>query len=300
MPKIIVCLADGREQEEVCSGLRLKKYNVSVLPPEEAGDAPKNMAARMVQAKADAAIVDYVVEDAGSVKMLQAATDHASLPRFIFVLPDGVPVSHILMAVNEGAAALVERPVNMDALANYVERAVNGPSRFRFEVDKENTMAADFATMEREAKTMQMQMASNRKLITYLMSTPVTAQHRSALVVSDSNYQRDSLKKLLEDHGFHVELARNPEEGLEVALAERPRVVISDLEMEGKNGIEFCHDLKINHKFMPCFFVICTANSEKIDVVMAPGNGVDGCVLKPSSEQGNQDLIATAAMGLLL
>ena len=300
MPKIIVCLSNPAEQEEVCSGLRLKKYNVSVLTPEDAADMPKGMAARMVEEKADAAIVDYVVEDAISVKMLQSATDQASLPRFIFLLPDGVPVSHILMAVNEGAAALIERPVNLDALANYVGRAVSGPSRFRFEVDKENTMAADFAEMEREAKTMKMQIASHRKLIAYLMSTPIASQHRSALVVSDSNYQRDSLKKLLEDHGFHVDLARNPGEGLEVALAERPRIVISDLEMEGKNGIEFCHDLKINHKFMPCFFVICTANSEKIDTVMAPGNGVDGCVMKPSNELGYQDLIATAAMGLLL
>lgn len=300
MPKIIVCLTDPREQEEVCSDLRLKKHNVSVLTPEDGGGTPKSMAAKLVEEKADVAIMDYVVEDARSVKMLQAATDHASLPRFIFVLPEGVPVSHILMAVNEGAAALVERPVNLDALSNYVERAISGPSRFRHEKDKEDSLAADYASMEREAKGMKMQMASYRKLVSFLMSTPIASQHRNALVVSDSNYQRDSLKKLLEDHGFHVDLAKNPEEGLEVALAEKPRIVISDLEMEGKNGIEFCHDLKINHKFMPCFFVICTANSEKIDKVMAPGNGVDGCVIKPSSESGNQELIATAAMGLLL
>ena len=300
MPKIVVCLSDPQEQEEVCSGLRLKKYDVSVLPPEDAKASPKELAAKLVAGGAKAAILDYNTEDAYSVKVLQAATDNASLPRFIFVLPDGVPVSHILMAVNEGAAAIVERPVNIEALGNYVERAISGPSRFRYEMDKESSMAAEYSDMEREAKSMKMQMSSSRKLISFLMSTPIASQHRSAMVVSDSTYQRDYLRKLLEDHGFHVFMAQNPEEGLRVALEEKPRVVISDLEMEGKNGVEFCHELKIVNKFMPCFFVICTANSEKIDMVMAPGNGVDGCVIKPSNESGNQELIATAAMGLLL
>ena len=147
---------------------------------------------------------------------------------------------------------------------------------------------------------MQMRLASDRKLIAYLMSTPAANQHRTALIVSDSAYQRDNLKKLLEDHGFQVSLAQHPDEALEVALNDRPRVVISDFEMEGKNGIEFCHDLKIVHKYMPCFFIVCTANTEKVEEIMAPGNGVDGCVPKPSDEPSAHQLIATAAMGLLL
>lgn len=300
MAKIIVGLADPGMRDEVCSGLRLKRYDVAVHVPEGEAETPKELAARLIAEQADVAILDYIVEDAESVKMLQASTDHADLPRFIFVLPEGAPVSHILMAVNEGASALIEQPVNIESLVNYVGRAISGPSRFRYERDKGETLAADFAVMERDAKILATQIASNRKLISFLMSTPLASQHRTAMLVSDSAYQRDSLKKLFEDHGFHVFLAHNPEEGTAVALEEKPRIVISDLEMEGKNGIEFCHDLKINHKFMPCFFVICTANREKIDKVMAPGNGVDGCVLKPSTESDNQELIATAAMGLLL
>ena len=300
MPRIIVSLADAEEQENIAGALRLKGHTVSAMPPATPEDNPKKLAERYGAEKAQVVVVDYLAEDAASVKMLQAATDNARTPRFIFVLPEGVPVSHILMAVNEGAAAIMEKPVNTEALANYIDRALAGPARFRHEIDHENKMAAEYEDMEKEAKSMKMQLASNRKLISFIMSTPISAQHRTAMVVSDSAYQRDSLKKLLEDHGFQVSLAKNPEEGIAVALDDKPRVVISDLEMEGKNGVEFCHDLKINHKYMPCFFVICTANSEKIDTIMAPGNGVDGCVMKPSSESAYQDLIATAAMGLLL
>lgn len=300
MAKIIVSLADAGEQEEVAGALRLKKYAISAVPAMAAGDSPKKVAARLLKERAQVAVMDYLPEDAASVKVLQAATEDALAPRFIFVLPDGAPVSHILMAVNEGAAAIIERPINLEALGNYVERAINGPSRFRGGQDSEASAAAEISDLEKEAKAMKMQLASNRKLISYLLATPAASQHRSAMVVSDSTYQREQLRKLFEEHGFHVFLATDPEDGLATALQERPRVVISDLEMEGKNGIEFCRELKITNKFMPCFFIICTANSEKIDSVMAPGNGVDGCVLKPSSESDSQELIAAAAMGLLL
>ncbi len=107
MAKIIVGLSDSAVREEVCAGLRLKRYDVSVHTPGEENEVSLPVGGD------DVAILDYVVEDAASVKMLQASTDHADLPRFIFVLPDGAPVSHILMAVNEGASALVERPVNI-------------------------------------------------------------------------------------------------------------------------------------------------------------------------------------------
>lgn len=300
MPKIIVSLADTEEQETVCAALRLKKHDVAVMDPIAPEENPKDVSRKFLEEKAAVIVMDYLDTDAMSVKILQASTDAARLPRYIFILPDGIPQSHVLMAVNEGAAAILERPVNMEALGNYIERAISGPSRFRREMDEQDTLVQDLADMERETKAMRRQLASNRKLVSFLMSTPSADQHRTALIVSDSAYQRDHLKKLLEDHGFLISEAKDPESGIQVALDEKPRIVISDLEMEGKNGIEFCNDLKIVHKFMPCFFVICTANQEKIDEIMVPGNGVDACVIKPSSERGNAELVATAAMGLLL
>ncbi len=300
MAKIVVSLADAGESENVCSDLRLRRHSVSALDPMRPGDGPKRMAEAVAGSKAEVVILDYIPDDAASVKLLQAVTDQARIPRFIFILPDGVPVAHILMAVNEGAAAILQRPVNPEALANYVERAISGPARFRHERGRDEGAADEVAEIERDLKAMRIHLASARKLISFLMSTPTAEQHRSAMIVSDSAYQRDYLRKLLEDHGFHVTQAANPGEGLARALEEKPRVIISDLEMEGKNGVEFCRDLKIDHKFMPCYFVICTASSEKVDTVMVPGNGVDACVIKPSNESGNLELIANAAMGLLL
>lgn len=301
MARILVCLSDAQEQEKIVTDLRLRKFTVSPGEPVTQEEEPKLVAQRMIEAKADVAIVDYLAADAHSVKVLQSVTDTHKAPRFIFVLPqEGVEVGHILMAVNEGADAILPRPVKLEALANYAERAVSGPGRFRYEAGREASTAAELVKIEKISKTMQMHMASYRKLISFLLSTAVSNQHRTVLLVSDSAYQRDYLRKLFEDHGFHVDLAEKPDEGITMAMELKPRIVVSDLEMEGKNGIEFCRALKIEHKLVPCYFVICTANSEKIDTVMAPGNGVDACVLKPSNESGNLDLIANAAMGLLL
>ena len=300
MPKIIVSLADPEERDAVAAALRLKRYDIVALPPVTAESNVKAVLGQILESKASVAVMDYIADDAASVKLLQSSMDSARFPRFIFIVPDDLAPSHALMAVNEGATALLKHPVNTEALANYVERAISGPARFRYELDKESTVAQELVTMESEAKAMRIRLASDRKLISFLMSTPISNQHRTAMIVSDSAYQRDNLRKLLEDHGFQVSLAQNPDEGLELALQEHPRIVISDFEMEGKNGIEFCHDLKIVHKYMPCFFIICTANTEKVDDIMAPGNGVDGCVPKPSDERANQELIATAALGLLL
>ncbi len=300
MPKIIVSLADPEEQEAAVSALRLKRYDIVALPPMTAESNPRDIVTQFLDAKASVAVLDFIDDDAFSVKLLQTSTDYARFPRFIFGVPAGLPTSRILMAVNEGASALLERPINTEALVNYIERAISGPARFRYEMDKDSAAAQEIRRLEEEAKTTQMRLASYRKLVSYLLAVPPASQHRTAMIVSDSAYQRDNLKKLLEDHGFQVCLAQHPAEGLELAFQEHPRVIISDLEMEGKNGLEFCHALKIEHKYTPCFFIICTANTEKVDAIMAPGNGVDGCVPKPGDERSNHELIATAAMGLLL
>ena len=296
MADVLVGLADAKERDLAVEALRQAKHGVSVFPPPAAGESPKKTAEAMVASGAAAVVLDYLADDAASVKLLQAATDLSEGIGFVFALPEGTSTSHVLMAVNEGATALLERPLNPEALVNYVERAIRGPARFR----RLDDIGSDWEMLEREAKSMQTKLAAQRKLISYLMSTPASAQSRTGLVVSDSAYQRDYMKKLLEDHGFQVECAGGPGEGLENALRERPRVVLSDLEMEGKNGVEFCRDLKIVHKFMPCHFIICTANADKMDQVMTPGNGVDACVLKPANESGNQYLMASVAMGLLL
>ncbi|MDR1533670.1 MAG: response regulator [Planctomycetota bacterium] len=296
MANISISLADEVEQRRLADDLRQRKHQVGLLPPLAAFDHPQKAAAAVAGSGAAVVVLDYQVEDAAGVKLLQAVSEGGNPPKFIFILPREADIPHIIMAMNEGASAVLAKPVNPESLANYIDRALSGPSRSRTQAENPNGLNR----LESDFKKLAAKLAANYKLISYLLSTPPAEQRREALIVSDSAYQRDSLKTLLENHGFHAESAGNPGDGLELALKLRPRAIISDLEMEGKNGVEFCRDLKTNHKLIPCRFIICTANDDKIEKVMAPGNGVDACLRKPSNEIDYQALAAEAAMGLLL
>lgn len=299
MAKIVLSIADTDLQTKISDALREKSHAVETAAVQSPIDNPKKTALALCEAKADAVIADYIADDSFSVKVLQDATEQDKAPRFIFILPEGdVSVSHILMAVNEGASAILRHQVKMDTLLNYVDRALSGPSRFRH--DRDSIRMEAIAKIEIEQKKLQTKLASCRKLISYLMSTALNLQTRSALIVSSSAYQRDYLRKVLDEHGFSALEASTPDEAIPLALEHKPRIVISDLETEGKNGIEFCKALKIENKYMPCHFVIVTSSADKVEKVMTPGNGVDGCVIKPSDDTGNQELMANVGVGLLL
>lgn len=299
MAKIVLSIADTDLQTKISDALREKSHAVETAAVQSPMDNPKKTALALCESKADAVIADYIADDSFSVKVLQDATEQDKAPRFIFILPEGdVSVSHILMAVNEGASAILRHQVKMDTLLNYVDRALSGPSRFRH--DRDSIRMEAIAKIEIEQKKLQTKLASCRKLISYLMSTALNLQTRSALIVSSSAYQRDYLRKVLDEHGFSALEASTPDEAIPLALEHKPRIVISDLETEGKNGIEFCKALKIENKYMPCHFVIVTSSADKVEKVMTPGNGVDGCVIKPSDDTGNQELMANVGVGLLL
>jgi DNA-binding NtrC family response regulator len=59
------------------------------------------------------------------------------------------------------------------------------------------------------------------------------------LVVDDEPLQRDILKTILNDEGYETYTASSAEEGLRIVREFKPDVVLTDLKMEGMDGIEF-------------------------------------------------------------
>ncbi len=300
MPKVLLRVADEQLRSDIEAAFSQTKFTVVVADPITASDSPKEITKQLLDSKAAAVILDYIQDDAASVKLLQSTTDSARIPHFIFIMPKDLDLSHVLMAVNEGASAMIEQPVKIPSLINYVERAISGPGRLRIDYQKNESSEDELGELEKQVRILRQYNSSLQKLVAYLLSTPLSEQKRKALIVSDSSYQRDILTKMLEEHLFSVQTATNAKDGLDIALSEKPLIVVSDLEMEGQNGVEFCRSLKIEHKLIPCYFIICTANSEKYDAVLAPGNGVDDCVIKPNNESGYKEFIARVALGLML
>ena len=63
------------------------------------------------------------------------------------------------------------------------------------------------------------------------------------LVIDDEPLQRDILKTILDDEGYETYTASSGEEGLKVMKEVTPDVVLTDLKMEGIDGIEFIESL---------------------------------------------------------
>jgi CheY-like chemotaxis protein len=70
--------------------------------------------------------------------------------------------------------------------------------------------------------------------------------YQTVLIVNDDQDQLDLMGILLRQSGYHIITAEDGREGYEVALAERPDLVISDVSMPCMNGIEMCGLIREN------------------------------------------------------
>ncbi|MDR0881090.1 MAG: response regulator [Candidatus Adiutrix sp.] len=304
MARVLLSLTDQAVLQNVETALAETKHVCSRLENPGPTDSPETVAGRIMAQEPQVVVMDYQPEDAASVKLMQAVTELTSHPEFIFIETEAkAEREQVMMALNEGARAFLPRKFEPAALRNYVERAASGPSRLRLKVQEAAGAGDEEAVIHRlEALCGDLRIKTNsfQKLISYLLTTPASTQPRKVLVVSDSPYQLEMLKKILEDYNFQPLTASNPNDGLNLALSEKPHLIISDLELDGQNGIEFCQALKFTHKLIPCYFIICTANQDKISLVMTQGNGVDDCLIKPSGQSDTEDFISRVALGLLL
>jgi len=303
MARILLSLAEESRAKCVAGALEGGKHELITLGELTLNDIPA--AAKIImEARGDVAIMDYRSEDAASVKLVQTISDIAELnhPAFILIENAGPETTReeILMALNEGVHAFLPADFQPAALYNYVERAILGPGRLHPRAMDPLHTEDSIKLLEEALGHTRAQSLGFQKVIGFLLSTSLNAQNRKVMVVSDSSYQLEMLRKILEDYNFQVLSAKTIDDALTTAMSENPRIIVSDLELEGQTGLELCQAVKFTHKLVPCYFIICTASQAKLAKTMTPGNGVDDCLLKPSGEHDNLELISRVAMGLLL
>jgi two-component system response regulator ResD len=100
------------------------------------------------------------------------------------------------------------------------------------------------------------------------------------LVVDDEERIRRLLKMYLEREGYIIEEAEDGNEALAKALANDYDVILLDLMMPGKDGIEVCRELR-EKKATPV--VILTAKGEEVNRVQGFEVGTDDYIVKPFS-----------------
>lgn len=102
------------------------------------------------------------------------------------------------------------------------------------------------------------------------------------LIVEDNDELRKYLAFELRQQ-FHVIETDNGQDGLEMALEMSPDLIISDILMPIKNGIELCRDIKTNLKTSHIPFVLLTARATVEDQIIGIETGADVYITKPFS-----------------
>jgi signal transduction histidine kinase/DNA-binding response OmpR family regulator len=102
------------------------------------------------------------------------------------------------------------------------------------------------------------------------------------LIVEDNDELRKYISMELRQQ-FTVLEAKEGTEGLEIALERTPDLIISDILMPLKNGIELCREVKSNLKTSHIPFILLTAKSTVDDQVKGIATGADVYITKPFS-----------------
>ena len=101
------------------------------------------------------------------------------------------------------------------------------------------------------------------------------------LIIEDEEDLVKGLKLNLADEGYKVDWASNGEEGLRKAMEETPDLIILDIMLPKKNGLDVCRELRQKNIFIP--IIMLTAKGEEIDKVVGLEIGADDYMTKPFS-----------------
>jgi len=101
------------------------------------------------------------------------------------------------------------------------------------------------------------------------------------LIIEDEEELVKGLKLNLVFEGYEVIWALDGEEGLNKALKEAPDLILLDIMLPKKDGLDVCQELRRRNVTIP--IVMLTAKGEEIDKVVGLEIGADDYITKPFS-----------------
>ncbi|MEY2591924.1 MAG: hypothetical protein QOJ67_3908 [Acidimicrobiaceae bacterium] len=103
----------------------------------------------------------------------------------------------------------------------------------------------------------------------------------TVLVVDDDPVILKLLEVNFEMEGFTVLVAHDGEEGIEVARNDRPDLIVSDIMMPKRSGLELVAELKGDPDTSDIPIILLSAKAQNADVRSGLDSGADDYVTKP-------------------
>ena len=123
----------------------------------------------------------------------------------------------------------------------------------------------------------------------FILSMPATI-----LIVDDDEQIRELLSAILEAEGYTVLTADNGAEGISVAKEKLPSLILSDIKMPRKTGIELCKALKTNDKTRHIPIIMLSSAGQMKEIEDALFNGAGSYITKPSDRKHILDSVSAA------
>ena len=106
------------------------------------------------------------------------------------------------------------------------------------------------------------------------------------MVVDDEPQIRRVLRTTLTSQGYAVEEAKSGDEALDMIRGERPDLILLDVNMPGRSGLETCREIRSGSDIP---IIMLTVRNTERDKVQALDAGADDYVVKPF---GSEELMA--------
>jgi two-component system phosphate regulon response regulator PhoB len=103
------------------------------------------------------------------------------------------------------------------------------------------------------------------------------------LIVEDEEDIRELVRYNLERENFAVTEAGSGEAGLKAAAKKKPDLILLDLMLPGKDGLQICRELKQSDASRDIPVVMMTARGEESDIVTGLELGAEDYIVKPFS-----------------
>lgn len=107
---------------------------------------------------------------------------------------------------------------------------------------------------------------------------------KKILIIDDSDEIRENTAEILELANFHVLTASNGKKGIELAIREKPDLIICDIMMPELDGYGVLHLLHQNAEIRNTPFIFLTARSERNELRKGMELGADDYITKPFEE----------------
>ncbi len=98
-----------------------------------------------------------------------------------------------------------------------------------------------------------------------LKSLNIKSSHYNVLVVDDEAIVRESIRDWLKDAGYDVATAESGEEALESVAKQDFGVMVLDIRLPGKTGIDVLKEVKAQRPWMKSIIITAYPSEETVD-----------------------------------